>query len=123
MVEGRLLCRGWDFCIENKITNFLNFETDLELMRTSGHKKISNLSDKKLAALKSLKFNINIVIYKADKGNCIVILDKEVYIKKAEDILKGEQFELLSNDKFHRQREKELNKYIFSLLKRRSSIE
>ncbi len=30
-VEERLLCRGWDFCIENKITNFLDFETDLEL--------------------------------------------------------------------------------------------
>lgn len=50
-----------------------------QLMRTSKHKKISNLSDEELAALKSLKSNNNIVICKADKGNCIVILDKEAY--------------------------------------------
>ncbi|CAF3880073.1 unnamed protein product [Rotaria sp. Silwood1] len=149
-VEERLLCRGWDFCIENKITNFLDFETDLELnamklqshcrdsvfrliyrkihnasqqliraskhkklifrliyrkihnasqqlIRASKHKKLSNLSDEELAALKSLKSNTNIVICKADKGSCIVILDKEAYMKKAEDILKGEQFEPLNN--------------------------
>ena len=142
--EERLLCRGWDFCIENKITNFLDFETDLELnamklqshchesvfrvlcrqihnasqqlMRTSKHKKISNLSDEELKALKSLKSNNNIVICKADKGNCIVILDKEAYMKKAEEILKGKQFEPLNNDKFHREREEELNKYILLIV-------
>ncbi|CAF3370483.1 unnamed protein product [Rotaria sp. Silwood2] len=88
-----------------------------QLMHTSKHKKISNLSDEELPALKSLKSNNNIVICKVDKGNCIVILDKEAYMKKAEDILKGEQFESLGNDKFHREREEELNKYIFSLFK------
>ena len=73
-------------------------------MRISKHKKISNLSDEEPAALKSLKSNNNIVICKADKGNCIAILDKEAYMKKAEDILKGQQFKPLSNDKFHRER-------------------
>ncbi|CAF3538239.1 unnamed protein product [Rotaria sp. Silwood1] len=144
-VEERLLCRGWDFCVENKITNFLDFETDLELnamklqphchesifrsicrqihnasqqlIRTSKHKKISNLSKEELAALKSLKSNNNIIICKADKGNSIVILDKETYMKKAEEILKGKQFEPLNNDKFHREQEEKLNKYIFSLFK------
>lgn len=144
--EERLLCRGWDFCIENKITNFLDFETDLELnamklqsqchgsafrtlcrqiynasqqlMRTSRHKKISNLSHEELAALKSLKSNENIVICKADKGNSIVILDKSTYMNKAEEILKGKQFESLSNDKFHQQQEEELNKFVFSLFKK-----
>ncbi|CAF4600906.1 unnamed protein product [Rotaria sp. Silwood2] len=144
--EGRLLCRGWDFCIENKITNFLDFETDLELnamklqlhchesifrsicrqihnasqqlIRTSKHKKISNLSKEELTALKSLKSNNNIIICKADKGNSIVILDKEIYMKKAEEILKGKQFEPLNNDKFHREQEEKLNKYIFSLFKK-----
>ncbi|CAF1378830.1 unnamed protein product [Adineta ricciae] len=144
-VEERLLCRGWEFCIENKVKNFLDFEADLELnamklqphchssvfrlvcqqiqnasqqlMRASKHKKINNLSDEELVALKSLKSNKNIVICKADKGNSIVILDREVYIKKAEDILKGEQFQQLDNDKFHQEREDELNKYISSLHK------
>jgi len=86
-------------------------------MSTSKHKKIRNLSDEELAALKSLKSNKNIVICKADKGNSIVILDREIYMKKAEEILKGEQFHLLNNDKFHGEREKELNRYIFSLFK------
>ncbi|CAF4037315.1 unnamed protein product [Rotaria sordida] len=122
--EERLLCRGWDFCIEDNIKNFLDFETDLELnamkiqshchesvfklncrnihnasqqlMSTSKHKKIRNLSDEELVALKSLKSNKSIVICKADKG---------------------EQFQLLNNDKCHRERETELNKYIFSLVK------
>ena len=86
-------------------------------MRTSKHKKISNLSDEELAALKTLKSNNNIVVYKANKGNCIVILDKDAYMRKAEEILKGKQFEPLSNDKFHRERE-QFNKYIFSLFKK-----
>ena len=87
-------------------------------MRTSKHKKISNLSDEELAALKTLKLNNNIVICKADKGNCIVILNKDAYMRKAENILKGKQFVPLDNEKFHREREQELNKYIFSLFKK-----
>ena len=30
-VEERILCRGWNFSIENKLTNFINFKTDVEL--------------------------------------------------------------------------------------------
>ena len=143
--EERLLCRGWDFCIESRITNFLEFETDLEfnamkiethchssvsrslcshihnaaqqLMRTAKRKKISNLSDEEVAALKSLKSNKNIVICKADKGNCIVVLDKEAYLRKAEEILRGQQFEALKDAKFHQEREAELNKYVLELLR------
>ena len=39
-------------------------------------------------------------------------------MRKAEHILKGKQFEPLNNDKFHREREQEFNKYIFSLFKK-----
>ena len=39
-------------------------------------------------------------------------------MRKAEEILKGKQFEPLSNDKFHREREQEFNKYAFSLFKK-----
>ncbi|CAF4967596.1 unnamed protein product, partial [Rotaria sp. Silwood1] len=76
-----------------------------QLIRSSKHKKISNLSKEELAALKSLKSNNTIIICKADKGNSIVILDKETYMKKAKEILKGKQFEPLHNDKFHREQE------------------
>ena len=27
----RILCRGWEFCVENKLTNFTEFKTDIEL--------------------------------------------------------------------------------------------
>ena len=59
---------------------------------------LKEISDEELAALKSLKSNNSIVICKADKGNCIVILDKELYMSKAEEILKGKQFEMLKDD-------------------------
>ncbi|CAF2071453.1 unnamed protein product [Rotaria magnacalcarata] len=143
--EERLLCRGWDFCIENKVTDFLEFETDVELnslkiesschssvfrslcrhmhnasqqlMKSCKKKKFSNLSDDELKALKSLKSNKNIVIVKADKGNSIIVLDKESYLKKAEEILKGNQLQEITNKNYHQERENELNKYIYSLLK------
>lgn len=88
--EERLPCRGWDFCIEKKITDFIEFETDIELnslkiesichnsifrvlcrhinnasqqlMRTNRNKRFSNLSHEELKALKSLKSNKDIVI-------------------------------------------------------------
>ncbi|CAF0928873.1 unnamed protein product [Rotaria sordida] len=142
-IEERLLCHGWDFCMENKVVNILEFETDIELnamkiesqshesvfllfcrqlhnalqqlIRTAKNKKFSNLSDEELEAIKSLKSNENIVICKADKGNSIVILDKQSYIEKAQEILKGNQFQALNNSKFHQERENKLNKYIYSL--------
>lgn len=144
-IEERLLSRGWDFCIENKVIDFLEFETDIELnsmklesschssvfrtlcrhmhsasqqlIRSCRKKKFSNLSDDELKCLKSLRSNKNIVIAKADKGNCIVILDKNSYIEKAEQILKGHQFQEITNKSYHQQRENEFNKYIYSLFK------
>ena len=46
------------------------------------HKSISNLSIKKKKALKNLRDDTNIVITKADKGNCTVIIDKDKYEEK-----------------------------------------
>jgi len=144
--EERLLCRGWDFCIESKLVNSLDFETDIEvnamkiqphchesvfrvlsrqiysasqqLIRSSKNKRFSNLSPEELKALKSLKSNKDIMICKADKGNSIVVLDKETYMSKSEEILKGKQFEPLKNESFHKKREEELNKYIYSLFEK-----
>jgi hypothetical protein len=78
--EERLLCRGWEFCIENKLTNFIEFKTDIELnaaklgyhchpnvfhqicrkintysetlMSSLKRKKIRNISDEEFTALK-----------------------------------------------------------------------
>ncbi|CAF1232434.1 unnamed protein product [Adineta steineri] len=62
--------------------------------------------DLKLAAIKSLKSNKNTIICKVDKGT---------YMKKAEVILKGVHFQELNSDKFHIERDEELNKHILSL--------
>ncbi|CAF5026475.1 unnamed protein product, partial [Rotaria sp. Silwood1] len=29
--EERLLCRGWNFCVKNKITKIEDFKTDMEI--------------------------------------------------------------------------------------------
>ena len=59
------------------------------------------------------KKNNNIIICKADKGNCIVILDKEDYIEKAKEILRKKQF-MKTNKSLLDQKEKQLNEYILT---------
>ena len=46
-----------------------------------------NLSDEEFKALQNLSKNTNLVIQKSDKGNSVVILDKDVYIKHMESLL------------------------------------
>ena len=88
--EERLLCRGWKFCIENRLSNFLNFKRDIEqnalllepichpavfnmicrklasasdrFMATMRKKKLRNLTDEEFVALRILKQNNDIVI-------------------------------------------------------------
>jgi hypothetical protein len=142
--EERLLCRGWNFCIENKITNFIEFKTDIELnafklqrdchpntfatfcqklnnyseimMRSLKKKKIRNISDDEFNAIKSLKNNNNIVICRADKGNAVVVLDKTDYINKMNIILEQKQFKYTKRS-ILAEKEKILNKYISKLHK------
>ena len=45
------------------------------------------MSKEELKALKELKKDKNIVFLKADKGKCIVVMNKDEYIKKMEDKL------------------------------------
>ena len=52
------------------------------------HRSIPNLSFKEKKALKNLEDDENIVITKADKGNCAVIIDKEKYERKNCKIVK-----------------------------------
>jgi hypothetical protein len=142
--EERLLCRGWNFCIENKLTNFIDFKTDMELnaykiqdschtnvfstlcrklnnyseifIRAVKNKKIRNISDDEFNAIKSLKNNNNIIICRADKGNAIVVLDKNDYISKMNDILKQKQFKN-TKELTLIEKEKSMNKYILKLYK------
>ena len=103
--EERILCRGMNFCIENKLTDYLDFQTDVEynmckveehchptifrslcqnmyryskqLIISNKKKIMRNISDEELDAIRKLKNNDNIIITKAGKGNAIVILDKK----------------------------------------------
>ena len=47
-----------------------------------------NLSDEVLVALHRLSKNKNAVVQKADKGNSVVLVDRDVYVKHMENILK-----------------------------------
>ena len=50
-----------------------------------------NLSEEELAPLLSLSKNKDIVIQKSDQGNSFVIVDKEVYSKRMEDLLSDQR--------------------------------
>ena len=58
--------------IRSKVVDILNKK----------NKSVPNLSIKERKALKNLRNDINIVITKADKGNCTVIIDKDKYEEK-----------------------------------------
>ena len=78
-------------------------ETALSSFRQYNKSPQQNLSKEELAALASLSKNKDIVIQKSDKGNSVVIVDKETYIKRMENLLSDERkFErvTLKNDTF-----------------------
>ena len=78
-------------------------ETALSSFRKYNNSPQQNLSKEELAALASLSTNKDIVIQKCDKGNSVVIVDKETYIKRMEKILSDKKkFErvTLKNDAF-----------------------
>ena len=50
-------------------------------------KKEQNLLPDEIIALKSLKANNSIIIQKSDKGNSVVIVNKEIYIQRMEELL------------------------------------
>ena len=49
--------------------------------------RFSNVTKDELACLKKLSLNKNIVIQKSDKGNAIVILDKDDYTNRVKELL------------------------------------
>ena len=68
-------------------------------------------------ALNNPSNNKNIIIQKSDKGNSVVLLDKDKYLEGMSRILSNSaKFEMLQFD-----HDKELN-YILNLQKKKSSI-
>ena len=142
--EERLLWRGWEFCIEHRLSNFLNFKTDIEqnalllepichptafnticrqlssasdrYMSSMRKRKFRNLTDEEVLALRSLKQNSDIIISRAEKGNAIVVMNKNDYVSRAQTILSGKQFRPITNKKIGLEcKEKEMNTYLREL--------
>ena len=64
-----------------------------------------NISREEQEALKELKDNSRVVLT-ADKGVCLVVIDKEEYIKKAEELLNQETYKVIRADPTNRQKNK-----------------
>ena len=67
---------------------------------------VSNLSKKERIAMQTLKNDKSIVIVPADKGRCLVVLDKEEYTSRMEEKLKDENtYKKLNQDPTNKIRE------------------
>ena len=92
------------------LTSFRNYNVNLPV----------NLSDEEFKALQNLSKNTNLVIQKPDKGNSVVILDKDIHIKRMESVLSNKaKFEKVDTKKgllnFTVNHEKRINEYLRSL--------
>ena len=131
--EKKLLAKGLNFCLPPKQLKYADYlvhfelfyrdihnleilsnedldfvktktkETALSSFRQYNKNPQQNLSKEELAALTNLSKNKDIVIQKSDKGNSVVIVDKDTYIKRMENLLSDQRkFEkvTLKNDAF-----------------------
>ena len=66
----------------------------------------TNITKEEQKALRELKKDTNRVILTADKGTCLVVMDREEYIKKAEDLLKEDTYKIITDDPTNKQKNK-----------------
>ena len=62
-----------------------------------------NITKQEQKALNELKKDTNGVILTADKGTCLVVMDKEEYISKAHELLKEETYRIILEDPTNKQ--------------------
>ena len=87
-------------------------------MSTMRKKRLRNVTDEEYLALQSLKRNNSIIICRADKGNAIVVMNKEDYVSRAKTILSGKQFQPVTDKKMKLEwKEKDMNAYLRELYK------
>jgi predicted transcriptional regulator len=85
-------------------------------LRNVNRNIIRNISHEEFEAIKTLRNNKDIVISRADKGNAIVIMNKEDYIEKIKNILQLKQFKH-TNKSLLNEKEEEMNRYLRQLQK------
>ena len=76
------------------------------LKQDQNNKRQANITRKKLKALKGLKLDNNRLILTVDKEVALVVIDKDEYIKKAEDLLKESSYKKIAEDPIARQKNK-----------------
>ena len=97
---------------DTALTSFHNYNANVP----------QHLSNEEFEVLKTLPKNCNLVIQKADKGNSIVIVEKDVYLRHMETIISDHnKFEKVSIKKgilnFSINHEKNINNYLKRLEK------
>ena len=120
-IEKKLLAKGLNFCLPPKQLKYADYlvhfelfyrdirnleilsnedldfvktktkETALSSFRQYNKNPQQNLSKEELAALTNLSKNKDIIIQKSDKGNSVVIVDKDTYIKRMENLLSDQR--------------------------------
>ena len=73
------------------------------VMKKVQHPK-SNITIAEQKALSELKKDNNRVILTADKGTCLVVMDKEEYINKSQDLLKEDTYRVIPEDPTNKQK-------------------
>ena len=93
------------------MTSFRNYNTNIP----------QHLFNEEFEALKNLSANCNWVIQKADKGNSVELVEKNVYIRHIEKVLDGTKIEKVKIKKgilnFSINHERRTNNYLKSLEK------
>ncbi|XP_076067688.1 uncharacterized protein LOC143040482 [Oratosquilla oratoria] len=91
----------------------LQVQLQNESTKSRHHRNSSHLLPPRLReAAKQLRENENIIVRKADKSSCFVILDKDIYLQKCSDILKDRtKFKRISGNPVENLKKK-LNKLI-----------
>ena len=83
------------------------------LLQDQNNKRQANVSKEELKALKELKLDNNRLILTADKGVALVVIDKQEYVKKAEDLLWESSYKKIAEDPTAKQKNK-----LISILKK-----
>ena len=65
-----------------------------------------NITKEEQKAMNELKKDTNRVILTADKGTCLVVMDKEEYINKAQELLKEDSYRIIPEDPTNKQKNK-----------------
>ena len=79
------------------------------LIKDQNNQKQANVSREELKAMKELKLDTNKLILTVDKGVALVVLDKEDYIKRAEDLLEDNTYKKIAEDPTPKQKNKLIN--------------